>query len=147
MNNHFKIVCPKCQQDNTFSSPSNKPVACSNCGAPLPTDAPVITLRAPIGIRLTEQSSQRTFEVKFFHTAFFGRQEMGKTFFMNNSISRRHFMIKLSKNQYWVVDVGSTYGTIFMINGNKIDCTEPVLLVDDGILLLGEADYKVNIMY
>ena len=147
MNNQFKIVCPKCHQDNPFSSPSHKPVACSNCGAPLPADAPVISLRSPIGIRLTEQSSQRTFELKFFHTAFFGRQEMGRTFFLNNSISRRHCMIKMTKNQYWVVDVGSTYGTFFQVNGERIECKEPVLLEDDGILILGEAGYQVNIMY
>ncbi|MBV8255076.1 MAG: FHA domain-containing protein [Chitinophaga sp.] len=147
MNNHFKIVCPQCQQDNLFSSPSNQPIACSNCGAPLPADATVITLRAPIGIRLTEQSSQRTFELKFFHTAFFGRQEIGSTFFLNNSISRRHCMIKLTKNQYWVVDVGSTYGTFVLVKGERIECKEPVRLEDDGILILGEAGYQVNIMY
>ncbi len=147
MNNHLKIVCPSCQQDNTFSSPSNKPVACSNCGAPLPSDAPVIALKAPIGIRLLELSSQRTFEIKFFHTAFLGRQEIGQNFFLDNTISRRHCMVKISKNQYWVVDVGSTHGTFLIVNGERIDCKESVQLADNSILVMGEAGYQINIMY
>ncbi|NIG56640.1 FHA domain-containing protein [Chitinophaga sp. Cy-1792] len=148
MNNRFIIVCPKCQQDNGFDKLSNRPAACKNCGAALADSLPAEKQKTPVGIIITNQESNDNFILKFFELAFFGREHMGKTLFRPHvEISRRHFLIKLSKNQYYIQDLGSMAGTFFELDGTQTDCKEPVPLVDGGTIILGKDRFTVNIQY
>ncbi|MFB6456361.1 FHA domain-containing protein [Chitinophaga sp. Hz27] len=148
MYNRLKVVCPQCHQDNYFDRPSERPAACKNCGAPLASTLPVHKPKTPIGISVIDNATNEYFDLKFFEMAFFGREHMGQRLFgNNNTISRRHFLIKLSNNQYWIQDVGSSGGTFYQKDGELIECKEPVLLEDGGTVLLGDAPFTIKILY
>ncbi|MBV7533920.1 FHA domain-containing protein [Chitinophaga sp. sic0106] len=104
-------------------------------------------IATPIGIRLTNQVTNRYFELKFFNAAHFGREKMGKSIFTDSTISRNHCMIKLIKNDYWVVDVGSTYGTFVNVNGEETACTALVQLQNGGTLKLATIPFLVEYIF
>ncbi|WP_291914267.1 FHA domain-containing protein [Chitinophaga sp. CB10] len=102
---------------------------------------------APIGLRLTNQLTNRFFELKFFSVANFGREKMGQSIFTDTSISRNHCMIKLVKNDYWVIDVGSTFGTFVESDGEEKECKSLVQLQNGSILKLAKVPFLVEYIY
>lgn len=79
------------------------------------------------------------------HKIFIGRYINSDIRFNNMSISRNHCMIKIIKDNIFIVDLGSKFGTI--VNGQAIEAYEEFLLRDKDKIIIGKGIDKVEIYY